>query len=335
MSHVQLKASPITQTETDVPMNGADRLCDTLLGLGVDACFANPGTSEMHFVAALDRKPAMRCILGLAEGVVTGAADGYARMADKPAATLLHLGPGLANGLANLHNARRANTPVMNIVGEHATYHLPLDAPLTSDIKSLARPMSVWVGRASRPEDVERRTLDAYRSAMSSPGPATLILTADAAWGEVAPGEPLERLPVQMAFVEARALRSAADAIRGGKRVGILLGGKALRATAMEFAAGIEAAHGVKLFAQGMNSRTERGRGRHAITRVPYGIEQAVSVLKDLDVLILVGAPEPVAFFAYPGKPGHLVPGGCAIIPLAGPHVDLGGYSVASGRTWR
>lgn len=166
-------------------MNGADRLCDVLLVNGVDVCFANPGTSEMHFVAALDRKPEMRCVLGLFEGVVTGAADGYARMAGKPAATLLHLGPGLANGLANLHNARRAHTPIINVVGDHATYHRKYDAPLTSDIESLAWPMSAWVGRAQSSQDVRGVTEDAYRNAVAKRGVATMILPADAAWSEV------------------------------------------------------------------------------------------------------------------------------------------------------
>ena len=164
-------------------MNGADRLCETLLDQGVDTCFANPGTSEMHFVAALDRQPRMRCVLGLFEGVVTGAADGYGRMAGRPAATLLHTGPGLANGLANLHNARRARTPLVNIVGDHASHHLPFDALLTSDIDALARPMSHWVRRVAGPDDVGPGARDACRAARTLPGVATLILPADAAWG--------------------------------------------------------------------------------------------------------------------------------------------------------
>src|SRR4051794_17691275 len=175
-------------------MNGADRLCDVLLANGVDICFANPGTSEMHFVIALDRKPAMRCVLGLSEGVVTGAADGYARMTGRPAATLLHTGPGLANGLANLHNARRARTPVINIVGDHASYHLALDAPLTTDIESLAAPMSDWVRRVSGPGDVGPAAEAAYRASLTPPGVATLILPADAAWGEVAGSSPRPRI---------------------------------------------------------------------------------------------------------------------------------------------
>ena len=168
-------------------MNGADALCDTLLANDVRVCFANPGTSEMHFVAALDRKPEMRCILGLFEGVVTGAADGYARMTGRPAATLLHTGPGLANGLANLHNARRARIPMINVVGDHASYHLPLDAPLTTDIESLAAPMSNWVHRIGGPADVAPAAEAAYRASLLPPGIATLILPADAAWGDSCP----------------------------------------------------------------------------------------------------------------------------------------------------
>ena len=168
-------------------MFGADALCDTLLEAGTDVCFANPGTSEMHFVAALDRKPQMRCVLGLFEGVVTGAADGYARMAGKPAATLLHLGPGLGNGIANLHNARRARTPILNIVGDHASHHLSLDAPLTSDIEGLARTVSHWVGRVDGAADIRPRAEKALAAAVSRRGVATLILPADAAWGEVQP----------------------------------------------------------------------------------------------------------------------------------------------------
>ena len=163
-------------------MNGADILCDTLLANGIDTCIANPGTSEMHFVAALDRKPAMRCVLGLSEGVVTGIADGYARMAERPAATLLHLGPGLANGLANLHNARRARTPMVTVVGDHASHHLPFDAPLTTDIETLARPMSDWVRRAASgyvPSSLARPALlEAARFMAESPQMPAILESA-------------------------------------------------------------------------------------------------------------------------------------------------------------
>lgn len=304
-------------------MNGADRLCDVLLANEVDVCFANPGTSEMHFVAALDRKPRMRCVLGLFEGVVTGAADGYARMADKPAATLLHLGPGLANGLANLHNARRAFTPMINVVGDHATYHLEHDAPLTSDIESLARPMSHWVRRIADAKSVGPDTASAYQAAMSLPGVTTLILPADAAWGEVSE-TPTVRAPIpDPEPVAADAVRAAADAVRSGRRVAILMTGRALRADALEVAGRIAEATGVRLLAQTSNGRVERGVGRVPVTRIPYPIDQALEMLHEVDALILVGAKSPVAFFAYPGKPGCLVRDDCKVLALARVGQDL------------
>jgi acetolactate synthase-1/2/3 large subunit len=305
-------------------MNGADALCDTLLAGGVDTCFANPGTSEMHFVAALDRKPRMRCVLGLFEGVVTGAADGYARMADKPAATLLHLGPGLANGLANLHNARRARSPVVNIVGDHASYHLQHDAPLTSDIEGLARPMSHWVGRAEGADDVSRAAAQAIREARTAPGRiATLILPADAAWTQTqAPLTPVTG-PAARARISQQQIRDAAAAIRSGKRTTLMLSDVGLRANALETAGRIAKATGVRLLAQQSNARMERGAGRVAVERVPYPVDQALVALKDVEQLILVGAKAPVAFFAYPGKPSVMTPERCSIMTLAEPADDL------------
>ena len=310
-------------------MNGADILCETLLANDIDTCFANPGTSEMHFVAALDRKPAMRCVLGLSEGVVTGAADGYARMAQKPAATLLHLGPGLANGLANIHNARRANTPMVNIVGDHATWHLAHDSPLTTDIESLARPMSHQVRRIANAADVSRAAAEAISVARTPPGQiATLILPADAAWDEapetIARAEPLPAWRPG----EAR-IREAADAIRSGMQSGadvvMLLAGAALRGRALVTAGRIAKATGVRIMAQQSNARVERGAGRVAIDRVPYVVDRALACFAETRRLILIGAKAPVTFFGYPGKPSSVLPEQCVVLETAGPGDDLEG----------
>ena len=299
-------------------MNGADQLTDVLLANDVDVCFANPGTSEMHFVAALDRKPQMRCILGLFEGVVTGAADGYGRMTGRPAATLLHTGPGLANGLANLHNARRAKTPMINIVGDHAAYHLPYDAPLTSDIESLARPMSQWVGRVAGADHVRSVVETAYHASMTLPGVATVILPADSAWGE-AKDTPIVPVPLPAKQIPpGDTLRESAEAIRKSRnRCGIILGGDGLLAKSLEITGRISASHEVRLFSPVLLSRTERGLGRVAVSRIPYPIDMALELLKDLDVVILLGTSAPVAFFGYPGKPSSLLPDSCKIITLA------------------
>lgn len=311
-------------------MNGADALTETLLAAGVDVCFANPGTSEMHFVAALDRRPQMRCLLGLSETVVTGAADGYARMANKPAATLLHTGPGLANGLANLHNARRASTPMVNIVGDHATYHLAHDAPLTSDIEGLARPMSHWVGRAERADQVSRRTAEAWRAAVEGPGVATMILPADAAWSEIPDGVDIERLrPSRLAVPDGDRIAAAVTALRSGRRIALMLGGKALSSEGLVAAARIAAATGVRLLCPTANGRVARGRGRPDVMRVPYVVDQALAALADFEIVLLFGATAPVAFFAYPGKPSLVLPPACEVIEIARRGEDLVGTLVA------
>lgn len=304
-------------------MNGADLLCETLLANDIDVCFANPGTSEMHFVAALDRQPRMRCVLGLFEGVVTGAADGYARMADRPAVTLLHLGPGLANGLANLHNARRARSPILNVVGDHATHHLVHDAPLTSDIESLARPMSHWVGRAEKAELVGLRTQEAIRATRAGAGRiATLILPADAAWDETMRGVPARVADEAPAPPDAGAIRAAAEALRSGRRTTILATGAALRAPQLERLDRIAAATGARLMAQQSNARIQRGAGRVAVDRVPYSVDQALATFAETEQMILVGAKAPVGFFAYPGKPGSMLPAACRVLDLFGPGED-------------
>ena len=305
-------------------MNGADMLCDTLLVNGVDVCFANPGTSEMHFVAALDRKPQMRCVLGLSEGVVTAAADGYARMADKPAATLLHLGPGLANGLANLHNARRAYTPMLNIVGDHATYHLQYDAPLTSDIESLAGPVSRWVGRAASAQEMRGKTEEAYVAALSRRGVSTLILHADAAWTDLEAPAPTPVAVPAAPLPPATDIENAAAALRKGRKPVLILAGRAVRADALEAAGRIAQATGAALFSQ-TSDRTARGAGRVNAPRIPYKIELAVEALKEFDVAICIGGKQPVGFFAYPDKPGLMLQPECAVVELAGHEHDLAG----------
>lgn len=305
-------------------MNGADRLCDALLANGVDVCFANPGTSEMHFVAALDRKPAMRCVLGLFEGVVTGAADGYARMTRRPAATLLHTGPGLANGLANLHNARRARSPIINVVGDHASYHLQYDAPLTSDIEGLARPMSDWVRRIESADMVGAVIADAYAAACSLPGIATVILPADSAWNpvQVAPISPVTLSPRPILPMET--IRSVAEAVRKNRgRFGLVVGGDAALEIGTEHAGRIASAHHGRVYAEMLPARISRGRGRTPVRPIPYPIDLAIESLRDIDLLVLVGVPEPVAFFAYPGKPSRLVRDDCSVLSLGSQGDDL------------
>ncbi len=292
-------------------MNGAESLVRTLLASGIDTCFANPGTSEMHFVAALDQVDGMRCVLGLFEGVVTGAADGYARMAGKPAATLLHLGPGLANGLANLHNAAKADTPVVNIVGDHATYHRRYDSPLTSDIETAARPFSAWVRTSAG--DVAADGAAAIAAAQAG-GVATLILPADTAWS---PGPPVVVAPVPTPPAVDIDVAAGARALGDGPAM-LLLGGKALSARGLDLAAGIAARTGARLLAETFNARMARGRNVAGIERLPYPMPLSLAALAGLRHLVLVGARAPVAFFAYPGRPSVLTEDQTVITDLAG-----------------
>jgi acetolactate synthase I/II/III large subunit len=309
-------------------MNGAESLVRTLVGGGVDVCFANPGTSEMHFVAALDRVEGMRCVLGLFEGVVTGAADGYARMTDNPAATLLHLGPGMANGLANIHNANKASTPMVNIVGDHATYHRRYDAPLTTDIETAAKPFSRWVKTSPDARSVAADGAAAIAAARLPPGQiATLILPADTAWNE---GSGPVEVPAaaQPAAVSSEAVAAAARALGSGEPCLLLVTGRALRQEGLDLAGRIAAKTGAKLMAQGSNARTQRGRGRVSVDRIPYVVDQAVKVLAGLKHIILVGS-KMVAFFAYPDKPSLLAPPNAVGHVLARPDEDLIGALAA------
>ena len=303
-------------------MNGAESLVHTLVDSGVEVCFANPGTSEMHFVAALDNVEGMRPILGLFEGVVTGMADGYARMAEKPAATLLHLGPGLANGLANLHNARRASSPIVNIVGDHATYHAQYDAPLASDIVGFARPVSGWVHTSTSAKTVATDGARAVQASRQAPGQiATLILPADTAWLEAE--RPASPLPVQgPALVADASVRAVVAALRNGKKTAILLRGPALKEEGLLAAGRIAAATGARLMCDTFAPRLQRGAGRVAVERMPYFAEQIVESLDGLEQLVLVGTKPPVSFFAYPGKKSWCTPEDTEIIYLTHPHED-------------
>jgi acetolactate synthase-1/2/3 large subunit len=300
-------------------VNGAQALINTLVDGGVDVCFANPGTSEMHFVAALDTVPQMRGVLTLFEGIATGAADGYARIAGRPAAVLLHLGPGLGNGLANLHNARRARVPMVVVVGDHATYHKKYDAPLESDIDALAASVSGWVHRTSDTADVVADAAEAIAETLANNQISTLILPADTSWtdgaglGEKSPQRP--KLP----DVDADAVESAAAVLRSDEPTVLLIGGDATRGAGLAAGARIAEATGTRWYCETFPTRLERGAGIPAVERIPYFAEAVVAQLEGAKHLILAGAASPVSFFAYPGKPSDLVPEGCSVHVLAGP----------------
>ena len=303
-------------------MNGAESLIRSLMAGGVETCFANPGTSEIHIVAALDRASEMRCVLGLFEGVVTGAADGYARMAEKPACTLLHLGPGLGNGLANLHNASRACVPIVSLVGQHATYHLHHDTPLTSDIESIARPYSKWLRTSRASSEVGRDAVEAIVAARTAPGQiATLIVPADIAWDE---GGSIAAIPVlpKPPLPAAETVEKAAVMLRSGLRTAILMTGNALYGKGLTMAGRIAAATGAKLFAPYPLTRLRRGAGIPKVERVQYVLEQGIEQFKEFRQLILVGAQAPVAYFAYPGKNSEFISPECSIHTLAIPGED-------------
>jgi acetolactate synthase-1/2/3 large subunit len=315
-------------------MNGAESLVGTLLAGSVEVCFTNPGTSEMHLVAALDRQTKIRCVLGLFEGVVTAAADGYARMIGKPACTLLHLGPGLANGLANLHNARRAHTPVVNLVGQHATFHLAKDTPLKSDIEAIARPYAKWLRTSQSVSELGRDTAEALVAARTAPGQiATLIVPANVAWGadgQIAgiPDVPRAPLPPQ------ENIERAAIMLRSGLRTAILLSGSALYGQGLEAAGHIATATNAKLLVPYPFPRLERGTGRPLVDRVPYVSQQAIDLLKEFRQLILIGTAEPLAYFASPGKSAAFTAPDCEIHQLAKPEEDCTGALEALNSSW-
>ncbi|MGH9735282.1 MAG: acetolactate synthase large subunit [Candidatus Acidiferrales bacterium] len=298
-------------------MNGAESLVSTLIAGGVEVCFANPGTSEMHIVAALDKAPKMRSVLALFEGVATGAADGYARMREKAACTLLHLGPGLGNGLANLHNASRAHVPIVNIVGQHALAHLRYDPPLASDIEGIARPYSHWLKTSSSASEIGRDTADAIVAARTPPGKiATLIVPSDAAWN--GGGEIVEMPRVPEAAMPGRAsIERTAEILRSGERTALLIAGRALYGKGLLLAGRVAGASNAKLFAPYPFTRLERGTGLPRVERIHYILEQATEQLKEFRHLVLVGTPAPVSYFAYPDKNPFPMSPGCNVHTLA------------------
>jgi acetolactate synthase-1/2/3 large subunit len=287
-------------------MNGAESLVNTLADEGVEVCFANPGTSEMHFLAALEN-PRMKSVLCLFEGVATGAADGWYRMRDKPASTLLHLGPGLANGLANIHNAKRANSGMVNIIGEHASAHLKYDAPLTSDIEGLARPLSHWVRRTDSSRAIAIDAAAAVAKASEHPGQiATLILPGDTSWGDAGELVKTARVVVTPKAPDQARVDHVAKLLRSDEPTLIILGNKAMRGEALELAGQVAARTGARLATQFFSTRIERGAGRVPLERIPYAVPQAVAFLKGFKTIITIETGEPIAFFSYPDKPSLL-----------------------------
>jgi len=304
-------------------MTGAEAVLQTAAAAGVEVCFANPGTTEMPLVSALDRVPSIRAVLGLFEGVCSGAADGYARMTGQPSLTLLHLGPGLANALANLHNARRARSPVVNLVGDQATWHRDADAPLTSDIVSLAKPVSRWVRESREAASLAQDAAEAIAAAWEAPGGvATLILPADCQAGEV-PGPARPILPAPAPRPAADRIERVAAALRRERNAGLYLGGRALSARGQLAAGRVAQATGCRLFSETFPARFERGAGLPRVDRLPYFPEWVISFLEGLRKLVLAATTEPVAFFGYPRMPSRLKPEGCEVLTLAAPEEDV------------
>ena len=301
---------------------GAQTLVKTLADCGVRACFANPGTSEMHLVTALDAEPRIRSVLCLFEGVATGAADGYARIAGEPAMTLLHLGPGYLNGGANIHNARRAHSPIVNVIGDHAISHRRHDAPLASNITGLAAPNSAWIKSVERVADAGPLAAEAWAASFGpSPAPVSLILPADSAWEtDVAKPVAVPARP-ELGAPDTNAIAEAATALKGASKPAILINGTALLDEGLKAAARLKAA-GIMVLTDTFVARQARGAGRFAPDRLQYFGEMALAQLEGCDLFLFAGTKAPVAFFAYPDKPSLLVPEGCETLSLGGADTD-------------
>jgi len=294
-------------------MNGAQALLDLYSNLGVEVCFANPGTTEMALVHALESTPSIRPFLGMTEGVVAGAADGYGRMSDVPAISILHLGPGFANSISNLHNARRAKTPMITIVGDHATWHAEADAPLASDLYGLAHAASDWVGTIATPRSVLVMGMEAYRQAMEGQV-ATLIFPTDMQEAEASSA------PVGLSSVPYHPVAIVSESVMAALRrpkSALFLGGGALRGENLRLASAIAIKTESRLISETFSARMERGAGVPSTERLPYFPEQAMACLEDLDTLVLVGAKAPVAFFGYEGMESNVVPDWVAVHSLS------------------
>lgn len=320
-----MRSFPPVTSDGRIRVSGAESLIHTLVAEGVEVCFVNPGTSEIHIVAALNRISGVRCVLGLFEGVVTGAADGYYRMTGEPAATLLHLGPGLANGLASLHNARKARSGIVNIVGQHATDHIAHNAPLTSDIEGIARPVSEWVRTSANADEIGADCVEAIEAARECPAKiATLIVPADAAWSEAAPVE-RPRKPAKAKTFSPEAVDIAAGAARKGATTLLLAAGEALSEPGLAYLEQVARKTGCQVLAPTMNAKASRGCGRMYVNRIPYIVDLAIPMLSEFRDIVLIEAPEPVGFFAYPGKPSLLKAEGCRVHRLSAPGDDTVG----------
>jgi len=304
-------------------MNGAESLLTTLVNNDVEVCFTNPGTSEMHFVAALDEVDGMRCVLCLFEGVLSGAADGYARMAGKPASTLLHLGPGLGNSLANIHNAKKGSVPMVNIVGDHATYHLQYNAPLTSDIEGIAGPVSHWVKTSTSPDEIATDAAEAVRQAGFSQI-ATLVLPADVSWGENSLGAQEAVAIAEPATVDPSLVQQAITMLQSDRNTMIMIGGRVISHANGLALSQISKVSGARVATETFPGRVSRGAGAGIVERLPYLAELAIDYMKDVEQLIVVGANSPVSFFAYPGVPSCIAPKDCdeLVLALADDNID-------------
>jgi len=288
-------------------MNGAELLIRAAVSTGIEYCFANPGTTEMPLVAAMEAEPSLKPILSMFEGVCTGAADGYGRIAERPALTLTHLGPGFANGIANLHNARRANSPIVNVVGDHASWHVNYDPPLASDIESLARPVSGWVRTSRSASGIGEDFISAVRAAWQPSGQvATLMLPMDlqaaAVEGQL---EPVKVTAPRRTF-NGDAVESVAREVRAGKRLVFIVGDNGLSEAGLRAAGRLSQIEGVKLFAETFPRVSYRGGGLPDLDRLPYFPEKAIAALNQYDYVVCAGVPEPISYFGYEGLPSRL-----------------------------